>query len=1291
MEHLGGLPLSFRSRQKYSTADGRGLGRGEVDLHDVFHRITAAMDSGRRIFGRRVRTPKKLFRVIDGDGSGTITTAELEAALHRLDLGLTRPQVDAVMRAVDEDDTGTIELPELLDAFARFMTGWKPKLPTRKKMRKRKRAREGKGQDGNAGSTKEAPSAEPAISSDGGGGGASSSSSNNDSSGNTDTSIGGIFGQGIFGQNDDAVADEVVAEESTSGESDVDESDVDDSIIPGPDESLSLQAARTIQTLSEAWNARKARSHTSKADGDDDKDHLGVQVLFRGRGGQIEEWNENDLTQVEEWKSGDSGGALVAQFSDWDAYFAWLDAVGRDDGAGAGGDRGFAGSAFAPVSGSQVGMQLAQTDVVSPEKGAATAQSGFDMVSSSRYEREAGLKPRVRVARSGSIYVTYEDSHGGDIPASAEQSQAAHKTDEFNFADATARSSLPWPPQRSQGGGGGGGGASGVYTTPAAANSSRSVGETGNQGVAWLVDPYSQNTDGQRTSSRTPTPFAATAAVLQEAARLSAAAPSIDVDVQGAVVHAHALEAEVRAKAHRFASMQEEHRAAELAHEEARELLEQEMAKKASLIAEHRALEQSRDDTAEAAARELELEKLIREREQAIVQAARALQLAEVKEHRLTGAMDRLAAELATKRKQVDDDLGTIQADHAKHEQILHDVGQQIASLTAARDRIADRRSVEASHLAAAQRKEAAVAAEIAALDTGTIADPSASLHRHDLEVELRAAQEQVRLKSEAVQNLGEAERKAGIDLAGHEAAQEKERALAARDSALVAEVLHVEDDIAEIEHEMRDGIEAALEAEELNRGDPDSAQKHDWRDEFERERAEYREWMREQKAEMDAAREAHKQELAQSTERLADMHSKMARLETERQQEVEAADHLKEHLAALMHEKEARAKLDDGAPSEDPSGGAAAMRRASVIQREIDATSKALSEEEAHIAEIDSEEAVLASGIAEVEHKVEEVEKIEAIEQQRESALEGEMVEDTARDAEDAALEEVVVHSKEEEDEEHERAAAAAADEEAALAMQKLQAEFAAEKEKLERERDELRREREEYAREKQRQEKEAEERRAMEAEELAAAQLAAAAHAQAEAEAEAQAKAEAEAPVKAEALAKAEAEANARAEAEAKAAAAAGAAAAAVAADSRQRVRRRRERRWRRRQRRRLRPRREQRWRPRQEQRWRRKRKSRRKHKRSRPQRPPKPWQMRRQKWPPRRPLLKKNDNACESRCGKKKLRLNFCASSAAWKKPRCSNSGPRQTPGRIISTMRPAFNLPMRSWSSNYKNHS
>ena len=55
---------------------GRGLGRGEVALHDVFHRITAAMDSGRRIFGRRVRTPKKLFRVIDGDGSGTITFEE---------------------------------------------------------------------------------------------------------------------------------------------------------------------------------------------------------------------------------------------------------------------------------------------------------------------------------------------------------------------------------------------------------------------------------------------------------------------------------------------------------------------------------------------------------------------------------------------------------------------------------------------------------------------------------------------------------------------------------------------------------------------------------------------------------------------------------------------------------------------------------------------------------------------------------------------------------------------------------------------------------------------------------------------------------------------------------------------------------------------------------------------------------------------------------------------------------------------------------------------------------------
>ncbi|KDD71987.1 hypothetical protein H632_c4051p0, partial [Helicosporidium sp. ATCC 50920] len=66
----------------------------------------------------QLRTLKQCFEMMDGDGSGAIDADELYEAFQLLGLSHTRRQVEAVLRAVDKDGTGELELSEFLELMA---------------------------------------------------------------------------------------------------------------------------------------------------------------------------------------------------------------------------------------------------------------------------------------------------------------------------------------------------------------------------------------------------------------------------------------------------------------------------------------------------------------------------------------------------------------------------------------------------------------------------------------------------------------------------------------------------------------------------------------------------------------------------------------------------------------------------------------------------------------------------------------------------------------------------------------------------------------------------------------------------------------------------------------------------------------------------------------------------------------------------------------------------------------------------------------------------------------------
>lgn len=93
----------------------RALGGGPMEsaaVDQLFARIQRHMHSE---YSRQV----DVFREIDTDDSGTLTAVELQRALSQMEGGgaPSRADVDALLRAVDEDGSGTVTLDEFFDFF----------------------------------------------------------------------------------------------------------------------------------------------------------------------------------------------------------------------------------------------------------------------------------------------------------------------------------------------------------------------------------------------------------------------------------------------------------------------------------------------------------------------------------------------------------------------------------------------------------------------------------------------------------------------------------------------------------------------------------------------------------------------------------------------------------------------------------------------------------------------------------------------------------------------------------------------------------------------------------------------------------------------------------------------------------------------------------------------------------------------------------------------------------------------------------------------------------------------
>ena len=491
--HAGGLPPNMVKREEYATMHGTGVNHslagdvGEVDLNNVFLRLCETMDAERLLFGKIVHAPTELFAVIDHAGTGAMTRGELENALERFGLGLSLHQMEAVLHAVDLDESDTIELPEFLAAFETYAPRWKPKHrhhnhKKKKEKKKKHHVTEDTGDRGQ-GSThndpdvgrsgvavdidlkEHAPAVDKAdLDSDMGPGMAPVNENEmaegdgqkgdgqkecEEKEGTTDpeTITASIMDDSLEQErmcgaiSNDPLRDPVLPDEGEidpgePGETDTDATDSGGKYssrtdLGGVDSSARTEKPPSLPTLkppSEAWNSRHGTS----------KDEFVCEVLFRGRGGEIEQWNELDKSVVDEWNPG-SSSELAVDFNDWDTYFAWLNKVNdnkdgsQEEEANKQGTRHgtfeliqdgrFDASSPAPSSNGSADHSRSSgkpnkhavnssgdSKLPDDDRGASLASSLLPSSTSAAMPATAHrLKPCVHVARSGSIYVTYEN------------------------------------------------------------------------------------------------------------------------------------------------------------------------------------------------------------------------------------------------------------------------------------------------------------------------------------------------------------------------------------------------------------------------------------------------------------------------------------------------------------------------------------------------------------------------------------------------------------------------------------------------------------------------------------------------------------------------------------------------------------------------------------------------------------------------------------------------------------------------------------------------------------------
>ena len=367
-------PPGMIPRESYARLRRASTGReyGEVDVQGVANRLKAALNHSRKLYGKTVHHPKALFHAIDDHKTGCITTDELNHALYRLDIGLQPIQIQVILQVLDVNGSGAIELDEFLKLFE----GRQPKKkssytsayalhehsdkPRRRKKKKKKRKKKEKQKerekvetlmtmmakgdvmlvkgDNDSNDTTDATSKTNSVAPNTffiektardnaagkflddslevddtvSNGTRSLGGDTDDSNGSTGGGGGGGGGGGHKTEEEEKKEDRV-EDRVESIESILDHHDYHD-------DSLTIEAAKTIETLSEAWRKRK------KID-----DEVGVQIVYRGSGGNIQEWDERNEKQVESWKDYHMDkGQGDAAFNDWDAYFGWLDSVGED-------------------------------------------------------------------------------------------------------------------------------------------------------------------------------------------------------------------------------------------------------------------------------------------------------------------------------------------------------------------------------------------------------------------------------------------------------------------------------------------------------------------------------------------------------------------------------------------------------------------------------------------------------------------------------------------------------------------------------------------------------------------------------------------------------------------------------------------------------------------------------------------------------------------------------------------------------------------------------------------------
>ena len=72
------------------------------EMPEVMHAVRAAIEAGRAVRGRALQGAATAFKVFDADRSGSVDAAEFQAAVRRLDLGLSAGQTRELLALFDQ-------------------------------------------------------------------------------------------------------------------------------------------------------------------------------------------------------------------------------------------------------------------------------------------------------------------------------------------------------------------------------------------------------------------------------------------------------------------------------------------------------------------------------------------------------------------------------------------------------------------------------------------------------------------------------------------------------------------------------------------------------------------------------------------------------------------------------------------------------------------------------------------------------------------------------------------------------------------------------------------------------------------------------------------------------------------------------------------------------------------------------------------------------------------------------------------------------------------------------------